>query len=242
MAVSDANSLAIAEYLPASASPRSILAHARYSSSRAAAVRVSMSASLNWMPWNSLIGWPNWRRSRAYAAAWAVAPWAMPTACAAVPARGVPAPVRGDAERRVVERAERDLHPAALLADQVGGRHADLVEDRLAGRRAPDAELVLELADGEAGAVGLDHERADAARAAGLRVGLGEDHVEVGNAEVGDPVLGPVDHPLVAVADGTGDHPARVRAGLGLGQRERRRPLAARAARQEALLELVGAE
>src|SRR4051812_37757755 len=33
--------------------------------SRAAAVRVSMSASLNWMAWNSLMGCPNWRRSRA---------------------------------------------------------------------------------------------------------------------------------------------------------------------------------
>ncbi len=42
--------------------------------------------------------------------------------------------------------------------------------------------------------------------------------------------------------DRAGDHPARIGAGLGLGQRERRRPLAARAARQEALLELLGAE
>jgi hypothetical protein len=55
--------LAIAEYLPRSGSWRSIFAHARYSSSRAAAVRVSMSASLNWMPWNSAIAWPNCLRS-----------------------------------------------------------------------------------------------------------------------------------------------------------------------------------
>jgi hypothetical protein len=59
--------------------------------------------------------------------------------------------------------------PLPSSADQVRGRDADVVEDRLAGRRALDAELVLELADGEARAVGLDDERADAARAPGSR-------------------------------------------------------------------------
>ena len=101
---------------------------------------------------------------------------------------------------------------------------------------------MLELADAEAGPVGLDHERGDPARVTGLRVGHREHDVEVGDPEVRDPVLGAVDHPLVAVLDRLGEHPARVRAGLGLRQRERRRPLAAGAARQEALLELLGSE
>ena len=182
------------------------------------------------MPWNSAIGRPNWRRSRRVGGG------------VVGRALGDPDGLRGHAEARVVERAERDVHAAALLADQVVGGDADVVEDRLAGRRALDPELVLELADAEARPVGLDHEGADAARALGRRVGLGEDDVEVGDPEVGDPVLGAVDHPLVAVAHGAGDHPAGVRAGLGLGERERGRPLARRAARQEALLELVGAE
>ena len=37
--------------------------------------------------------------------------------------------------------------------------------------------------------------------AARLAIGDGEDDVEVGDAEVRDPVLGAVDDPLVAVAD-----------------------------------------
>ena len=100
---------------------------------------------------------------------------------------------------------------------------------------------MLELADAEAGAVGLDHEGGDPARVAGFAVGHGEHAVEVGDTGVGDPGLGAVDHPLVAVLAGVGDHPARIGAGLGLGQRERRRPLAGRAARQEPLLQLLGA-
>ena len=98
---------------------------------------------------------------------------------------------------------------------------------------------MLELAHAEARPVGLDHERRDPAS---LAVGDREADVEVRDAEVRDPVLGAVDDPLLAVLDGGRLHPRGVRAGLGLGQRERRRPLAAGALRQEALLELVRAE
>ena len=52
----------------------------------------------------------------------------------------------------------------------------------------------------------------------------------------------PDDHPLLAVLARAGRHARRVRARAGLRQRERRRPLAACAARQEALLLLVAAE
>ncbi len=103
--------------------------------------------------------------------------------------------------------------PAADLADHVLEGHPDVLEDRLAGRRGADSELVLELADGEARAVGLDDERGDPF---GLAVGDGEDDVEVGDPEVGDPVLGAVDDPLVAVEDGGRLHPGGVRTGLGL--------------------------
>ena len=119
------------------------------------------------------------------------------------------------------------MKPAVDLADDVLLGNANAVEDRLAGRRAADAELVLELADAEPGPIGLDHERGDPARMAGLAVGDGEADVEVGDPEVRDPVLGAVDHPLVAVLDRAGEHPARIGARLGLGQGERRRPLAA---------------
>ena len=103
-------------------------------------------------------------------------------------------------------------------------------------------ELVLELAHAESGTVGLDHERRDPARVPGRRVGHGEHDVEVGDPQVRDPVLGPVDRPLVAVERGLGQHSARIRAGIGLRERERRAPLARGAPGQEALLELVGPE
>jgi hypothetical protein len=40
----------------------------------------------------------------------------------------------GDAEARVVERAQRDGEALALGADEVLGGHADVLEHRLAGR------------------------------------------------------------------------------------------------------------
>src|SRR6185503_8866947 len=110
-----------------------------------------------------------------------------------------------------------DAEALALLADQVLLRDADVGEGRRAGRRALDPELVLELAGVEAGRVLLDDEGTGAAV---LAVGGGEDDVEVGDRRVADPGLLAVDHPLVAVADGAGPHRRRVRAGLGLRERE----------------------
>ena len=147
--------------------------------------------------------------------------------------------LRGRAQARALERPQGDRQPLALLADQVRRRDAHVVEHRRAGRRALDAELVLELAHREALAIGLDDE---GAHAPVLAVGHREHDVEVGDAGVRDPVLGAVDDPLVAVADGGRAHRGGVGAGLGLAQREGGRPLAGRAPRQQAVLELVGAE
>src|SRR5689334_18338290 len=68
-------------------SPRSLADAAAYSSARAAVMRVAMSASLNWMAWNSLIGLPNRRRSAAYAVETSSAARAIPIACAEMPSR-----------------------------------------------------------------------------------------------------------------------------------------------------------
>ena len=98
---------------------------------------------------------------------------------------------------------------------------------------------MLELRHREAVAVGLDHERGHPVV---LAIGDREDDVEVGDAGVGDPVLGAVDDPLVAVLDRARAQRRGVRAGVRLRQRKGGRPLAARALRQEPLLQLVGAE
>ena len=60
----------------------------------------------------------------------------------------------------------------------------------------------------------------DPVRPLSILVGDREDHHEVGHVAVGDEGLLPVDHPLVAVADGGGADVAGVRPGAGLGDRE----------------------
>ena len=95
--------------------------------------------------------------------------------------------------------------------------HADVVEDDLAGVRGPDAHLLELLAGREPGGARRDHE---AGLAPGAEVGVdgGHDHVEVGDAAVGDPGLGAVEDPLVLglVVDGPGAQRAHVGAGVGL--------------------------
>ena len=141
---------------------------------------------------------------------------------------------------RAVEDPHRDAEALALLAEQVLGRDAAVVEEDLAGRRALDPHLRLDPADLEARRVGLDHERGDAG-VAGLGIGLGEDDVEVRDAGVGDEALAAVEHVLVALAPRLGAHRGRVGARARLGQRVGGQPLAARQARQPALLLLVAA-
>jgi hypothetical protein len=75
------------------------------------------------------------------------------------------------------------------------------------------------LGDLEARRVGVDDEGADAARTRCF-AGAGEDHVEVGDAAVGDPGLFAVEDIVVAVGARARSHGADVGAGLGLGQRE----------------------
>ena len=100
---------------------------------------------------------------------------------------------------------------------------------------------MLELANAEAGAIGLNHEGCDPVRMACVAVGHGEHAVEVGDTGVRDPGLGPVDHPVLTVRARSGEHATRIGAGLGLGERKGRRPLATGTARQEPRFELLGA-
>ena len=109
-----------------------------------------------------------------------------------------PEALRGDARPRAVEDAHRDPEALALGAEQVVGRHAAAVEDELTGRRSGDPHLRLEPSDLEPGRIGLDEEGGDPG-VARLRVGLGEDRVQVRDAGVRDEALAAVEHVLVAV-------------------------------------------
>src|SRR5207302_8302039 len=79
-----------------------------------------------------------------------------------------------DADATLVQRLDGDLVALAGLAQDVLLRHAAVFEDQLARGGGPDAELVLLLADGEAGEVALD-EKGGNALVAGVGVGVGED-------------------------------------------------------------------
>src|SRR5690606_19651384 len=103
------------------------------------------------------------------------------------------------------------------------------------------ADLRVAAADRVAGRAGRDDEVRDLA---GLLAGDRGDRHERGDlgADVGDELLGPVDDPLVAVADGARAQRARVGATARLGQPEPGELLAARQRRQQLATLLLAAE
>src|SRR3954471_13565268 len=80
-------------------------------------------------------------------------------------------------EPGVLEHGERHRVALALDADHVLGRHAHLLEDRRAGRRALDFLTVLELRHADPGPVLLDDERAHPRAPAVARRRAGEHDV-----------------------------------------------------------------
>src|SRR4051812_40701472 len=109
-----------------------------------------------------------------------------------------------------VEEPHRGEEPETYLADHVIGRHPRAVEEKLT--RMCVGQRVLRLADSEL--IFRYDERRDPAGRALVRIGDGEDDSEVGACCVGDEVLVPVDHPVVAVLARTGANGLRVATGL----------------------------
>src|SRR4051812_3998012 len=143
-----------------------------------------------------------------------------------------------DGEPPLVERVHRDLEPLSLLADQVLGRHLDVLEEELTGRTRPDPELVLRVARGEPLHALLEDEGADSLVPRG-RIRLREDERVVRDGGVRDPVLLTVEDVRVAFTPRRRPHRRHVGAGVGLGQAEARELLALRLRRQPPLLLLL---
>src|SRR4051812_13124686 len=116
--------------------------------------------------------------------------------------------LRGDADPPGVERAQRDPHPGARLAEALGRR---LLEGEVGGRGGVQPHLLLLAGRPEAGGAAAHDERARA-----LAV-TREDDEHVRMRAVRRPLLGAGDAPLVV---GARAHRAGVRARAGLGQRE----------------------
>src|SRR5918994_1963983 len=126
----------------------------------------------------------------------------------------------------------------ALRADRVLGRPPDVLEEGLAGRAGPDAELVLGVLRRHALPAALEDERRDPL-VLRRRVGLREDELVVGDGRVRDPVLLAVEDVGVALAAGSRQHRGDVRSRRRLGEAEAGELLAARLRDEVALLLLL---
>ena len=117
------------------------------------------------------------------------------------------------------ERARSSLRSSfSIPPSRFSSGDAAVLEDHLGGVRGADAELRLLLALLDARRPLPDDERGLPA-VAELGVDGGDDDVDVGDAAVGDEDLGPVEHPLVAVALRRRAEALDVGAGLRLGHR-----------------------
>src|SRR5207245_4905889 len=111
---------------------------------------------------------------------------------------------------------EEELVALALLAEEVLGGDAAVLEEQLAGFAGVQAHLLLDAADAEARGSALDDERSDPA---GFRFAFGDgrDDVRIGHPGVGDEALGSVQDPAVGLALRPRARAPRVAAGPGLG-------------------------
>ena len=146
----------------------------------------------------------------------------------------------GDVEPAAVEPRHGVAEALALLAEQVGGRRARLVELGLPrGLRAP-AHLVLQRAEGEAPCAVLHQHGRDASGA--LLAGAAHHDVGVGVAPAGDEGLGAGKAPALVVAHRPRAQRRGVRARAGLGQAVGQHRVHRDRARQGPRAQLVRAE
>src|SRR5260221_4701386 len=135
----------------------------------------------------------------------------------------------------VVETRHQDVDTAARFGQDIFLGHCAVLEHELAGVRAAHAQLVELLSSGKTLDAFLDDEGGDPSfrrRGTGVRVGLGVDHEDVGIRAVGDPHLAAVQDELAFAIFGAGFHRDDIRAGTGLGHRERADPFAGDELRQ----------
>src|SRR5688572_6156438 len=155
-----------------------------------------------------------------------------------------PDSLRGDEDAFGIHAVQDVFEAAALLADAVGGRRAQPVDEELVGVDAAASHLV-DRAHLDPGAVEVGVEEAHAER--WLRALLdrrrAREHQHLlRDLGRGDEHLGAGEHVVVALAHGLRPDAGGVQAGIGLGHREARLLFAADQRRQHARLLLLSAE
>ena len=204
---------------------------ARHTSRRAASISVAMSASMKAMPWCMVIGLPNALRSVAYCEGVLVGGagdadglggrrpggwprrWPWPAAC-----RCAPAGFFSASRARASFSSSLSLPPSRQLP---GTRTSSSTTSAVCEARMPMLLVLLALRQARACSGGTM--KLAWPRPLQLGVDGGHHHVDVGDAAVGDPRLGAVEHPLVLglVVDGLGAQRRHVGAGVGLAHAER---------------------
>ena len=116
----------------------------------------------------------------------------------------------------VVQARHQNCNTFVEFPEDVLGRDFAVLEYQLAGIRAAHAQLVQFLGPGKAGEIPLDNKSGNAS-AAGLRISLGIDDVNMGVGSVGDPELVAVQDELIALLLCPKSHADDIRAGPGLG-------------------------
>jgi hypothetical protein len=113
-----------------------------------------------------------------------------------------------------------DAQPRPPLAEQILGRHPDVVEHDVGGDLAPVTHLQVGRTDPDAGAGQVDQKHRGPVAAG---PGAHQHRDPAGDDAVGDPALAPVENVAAVIGRlGDGLHPLRgeVRAGVGLGRGE----------------------
>ena len=161
-----------------------------------------MSASFHWMPWNSAMALPNWRRSLTYLSAASSAPRPMPSESAAMEMRP-PSSMRMASTK-----------PSPSLPRRFSSGISQSLEDELGGIAGAQAELVFFLSCAKALGAFFDGEGREAVCALRL-IGNGNDHGDVGVVAICDECLGSVQNVAVAFFCRGGAGVAGVGAGAG---------------------------
>ena len=106
--------------------------------------------------------------------------------------------------------------PPLIVADDVGARHAHVLEEHLV--EVLVAADLLERPHGDAGAVHVDEQEGDALVLRRVGIGAHQQHAPVGVAREAGPHLLAVDDEVVAVEHGARLQRRQIGAGVGLGE------------------------
>ena len=108
-----------------------------------------------------------------------------------------------DGNPALIQRFDGDLVALAHFAENVGGRHAAVIQNQLAGGRCANAHFVFLAPHRETGHTALHHKGRNAFVAGG-RIGVGEQDKDPALGCVADPHLAAIEDKVIAIGPGGG--------------------------------------